>query len=292
MVGRRSLIAFVLITLAVAASWAYAGSPNEEALPLLDAASYAQWQAEEATFTPGATAGQPAWSFHIKVDWSTGEPNYPIGWPRVARHPQGKLADWRGWEQIRYRVYAAGDRGVLPDNALALVVGTGEKGISWEQNADGLRPGEWREYAYDLSAVPLRERVRYVEFAIAESEYHDGESLDFWIDSLELVRYTRPTLMDLSLESHTLFADQKTFAFTVQLFGVRAGQTVPVQVSLQRTGKTVATQQVRAGEGLTPLALSIPRTVPPGAYQIVVRLGDQTLRGELTLVSSPWQEAK
>ena len=292
MVGRRSLIAFVLITLAVAASWAYAGSPNEEALPLLDAASYAQWQAEEATFTPGATAGQPAWSFHIKVDWSTGEPNYPIGWPRVARHPQGKLADWRGWEQIRYRVYAMSDRGVLPDSALALVVGTGEKGISWEQNADGLRPGEWREYAYDLSAVPLRDRVRYVEFAIAESEYHDGESLDFCIGSLELVRYTRPTLMALSLEAHTAFADERTFPFALKLFGVPPGKTVRVKVSLQQAGKTVATQQVRAGKGITPLALTLSRPVPPGAYRLVVRLGDQTLRGDLTLVSSPWQEAK
>jgi hypothetical protein len=300
---RRSVaIALLVVGLAVAAPPACAaarpalteaqGPAREETLPLLDASATAGWQPEESTLTAASLGGIPALDFHVKVDWLTGEPNYPIGWPRAARNLPAELKDWRGWEQIRYRVYATSDRGTLPPSALSLVIGTGNRNISWETSADGLRPGVWREYIYDLTEIPYRDQVRMVEFAIAESEYHDGESLDFWISKLELVRYTRPTLVDLALESRVAFADQRAVPFTVKVLGVAAGGTAPVQVSLQRAGKSVAAQQLKAGEGVTPLGFSLSHPLSPGQYRFVARVGDQALTADLTLVPSPWQEVK
>jgi hypothetical protein len=296
MPDRRRFVVLVLLVvgLAVVAPRGSGAAPptREETLPLLGASSTAEWQPEESTLTAASLGGIPALDFHVKVDWLTGEPNYPIGWPRVARYLPAELKDWRGWEQICYRVYATSDRGTLPPSALSLVIGTGNRNISWEKNADGLRPGAWREYTYDLTEIPYRDQVRMVEFAIAESEYHDGESLDFWISKLELVRFTRPTLVNLALESRVAFADQRAFPFTVKVLGVPAARTAPVQVSLQRAGKSVAAQQLKAGEGVTPLGFSLPRPLPPGQYRFVARVDDQALTADLTLVPSPWQEGK
>ena len=102
-------------------------SDDVERLVLIDGKTVNGWEAVESTLTPAVIQGTNALLFSVPVDWSTGEPNYPIGWPRIQMSLPAEMSDWRKWEQMRLRVYALTTRDPLPYRPLGVTVSSADK---------------------------------------------------------------------------------------------------------------------------------------------------------------------
>lgn len=265
-------------------------SDDVERLVLIDGKTVNGWEAVESTLTPAVIQGTNALLFSVPVDWSTGEPNYPIGWPRIQMSLPAEMSDWRKWEQMRLRVYALTTRDPLPYRPLGVTVSSADRNVSWERDAEGLRTGEWREYTFDLRDVPERGRVRSIGVFVSEDAYPDGEKLSFYISDLELLRYPRPTLVGFDLLASVAFADANGVPLAVHVLGLAESAAEPVAVRLVLRENAVSRTEARVPEGVTQLSLPIPAGLSPGEYSVVVSGAGHELSRTVRLISSPWQE--
>ena len=263
--------------------------PGTETRVLLDGPAATGWAPAEATLTAETLEGTPVQHFRVPVDWTTGEPNYPIGWPRISLEVPAGQQDWRGWEQLHLRVRGRSSAGSFPARPFGITMRSGRGG--WEREVPTLPTDRWQEFTFDLSDLPGKESVNSVGVYVSEDTYPNGTVLDFYLARLELVRYTQPTLRALTLVSPIAFADAKAVAAEVELLGVKEGADAPVELSLLRGKTVVAKQVVRGQEGETQASLSLPHALPAGDYTLAAAVGGRSLTVPLRLVTSPWQEA-
>jgi len=265
-------------------------SDSVERLVLIDGKTVNGWEAIESALSPAVLEGASALLFSVPVDWSTGEPSYPIGWPRIQMSVPGEMSDWRGWDRMRMRVYALTSRDPLPYRPLGVTVSSGDRNVSWERDAEGLRAGEWREFTFDLRDIPQRDRVRSIGVFISEDAYPDGEKLSFYISDLELLRYARPTLVDFDLLASVAFVDAKGVPLAVHVLGLAEGAAEPVALRLTMGENVLSRTEARVPEGVTQISLPIPAGLSPGQYSVFVSAAGHELSRTVRLISSPWQE--
>ena len=82
--------------------------PTMERRVIADGDGGSVWYAAEARMerdTDHARDGR-AMHFHIDVDHQTGEPKYPIGWPRTYTNIPKENRDWTRWDFVEFWVYA------------------------------------------------------------------------------------------------------------------------------------------------------------------------------------------
>jgi len=268
-----------------------AAAPTDdlERLALLHGRSADGWQAVEGTITPTTLEGTPAIAFRVEVNWLEGEKGYPIGWPRMQMNLPKDRADWRKWERIRVKVYARTSRGSLPHQPLGLTLSAGGRNANWERDFEGLGLGRWQEYVFDLSDLALRDRVDSVGLFISESNYQHGDVLEFFIADVELLRYTRPTLISLEPRAKLVFADDCSLGAAVTMLGVPAGASAPIQVRLEKGGRAFAGCRAEVAEGTGLISLRLPKPPPTGDYTLVASDGKRELRAGVKLITSPWQ---
>jgi len=288
----RPALILILIAACAAASRGIAAAGDVERFVLIDGESTAGWESAESTLTPAEVEGTKALLFRVQVDWKGGEPNYPIGWPRIQFRLAPGQGDWRKWEQVRVRVYGKKAGAPFPAKPLGITISSGRRNVSWERDCFGLRAGAWQEFVFDLRDAPARDNVTSLGVFISESEYSDGEGLEFYISDLELLRYTRPTLIAFHPLGNVAFADAKALAAVVDMLGVAAGATALVRIELSKDGKMVAAASAQAAEGETQVSLPLSKPVDPGAYSLTIKSGGRSLSHSVTLVASPWREVK
>jgi hypothetical protein len=272
---------------------ALAAPPREpiETRVLIDGKTTGGWQAVESALTTSRVDGMKVLLFRGPVDWHAGEPDYPIGWPRIATSLPPDQGDWRGWDQIRLRVLPRTGAGSFPYWPLGITIQSGEKG-GWEKDVQALQSGEWQDVIFDLCDLPFPDRVRHVGIFISEDKYADGTMLEFSIARLELLRYTAPTLVDFRPITDLAFADAKALAARVKLAGVPQGKTVPTELRLMRGKQVVATRRAPTPAGEMQLFLPLPAHLSPGDYTISATSGGRTLSSRIRLIASPWQEMR
>lgn len=281
-----------VVGLVAVATFLSAGSAaTVERKLLIDGRTLGAWTPAESALSLETVAGEPAFRFYVPVDWSAGEQNYPVGWPRISLRLPDDSTDWRQWDQLRLRVYAPPDDPPLPRDPIGVALGTGERHSSWGRVAEGLPRGQWTDFAFDLSDVPNRDHVHTVTIYISEEAYPDGAKLRFYISALELVRYLQPTLLALQSSPTVAFADAPALPLTLRVAGVRSGAPARLPIALMRGNACLASAAVQVDEGLTTVTFPLPAGTPPGDYTLVAGAGDQAISRPLRLVASPWQEA-
>lgn len=264
-------------------------SDDVERLVLIDGKTVNGWEAVESTLAPAIIQGTSALLFSVPVDWSAGEPNYPIGWPRIQMSVPPEQSDLRRWEQLRFRVRALTDRDPLPTRPLGITISAGDTHVSWERDAVGLQTGQWSEFVFDLRDLPERDRVRSIGVFISEDAYRDGETVRFYISDLELLCYTRPTLVGFDLLAAVAFADAKALPVAVKMLGLGEGDTAPVSLRLKEGAKMLAQAEVLVPKDVTQVSLPLPTGIRPGEYRLVASSGGEERARAVRLVSSPWE---
>ncbi len=267
--------------------------PRIERLVLADGESVDGWSVTEGTLEPSSVRARSGRSllFHILVDWHGGEAAYPIGWPRCWFKVPEEARDWTRWERLRFWIYADTSRDELPDTPLSLLLTTVGPRSNWSRDLP-LKKGRWIEFVFPLDDLPGADTVRELKFSISESRYRDKDIVDFYIDDLELIRYTQPTVTGLQALASVCFTDEPALPLMVELLGLAPGKTAPVNLSLRRHGKPVAQGKAQVPAGRNRVSMSLPAGLTPGEYTVHAEAGGQVLSAPVRLVDSPWQKGE
>jgi hypothetical protein len=256
----------------------------------------AAWVTAECTVTSDKTHvkwGPQALLLHIPIDWTAGEKNYPIGWPRIDRRVAQPLQDWSGYDYLEFSIYAGGSRKDLPRQPLGIIL-LGDGATLYSRELSELQIGQWVDVRIPLNALTKTKPVAGIKFYVTESRYKHGDTVDFWIDRVSLLRYAQPYLGDSRLVEQTLFGDARSLLVDVALLGVSSNEPQPVTWELQRANKPVASGEIKVGRGTTRCSLLLPgQALPSGSYVLkLICQGCSSPPMPLRIVASPWQEVK
>lgn len=270
---------------------------NIERLVLDDGADFdaAAWSPAEATVSVDkkhAKRGDTAIRFHVDVNWSTGEKAYPIGWPRMNRTWPEAVQDWSQYDFFEFSIFVESTRKTLPATPMGMTLydQTGKKNYS--RSLTDLQIGQWTDYR-----IPVADLVRSLpctgmQFHISESEYKDGDVLDFWIDNISLTRYSQPTLAASTLPEQAITTGTRYLMADLNLMGVKPGASADVTWRIAVGGKSAATGKLTAQAGKHRYYLTLPpQGLTPGAYDVAFKAGGEGPSPfRLFVVPSPWQE--
>ncbi|NPV45395.1 MAG: hypothetical protein HPY69_00445 [Armatimonadetes bacterium] len=255
----------------------------------------AQWRPAEARVsisTKQARRGPTSLQFHVEVDWSTGEPQYPIGWPRMQRSFPEPVRDWSGWDYLEFSIYVESSRDKLPATPMGVgLYGAGSR-ADYSRSLTELQLGKWTDYRLPLADLPGVNPRSGIQFHISESNYRDGDELDFWIDNICLVRYVEPTLAASRLVEQAIYADSRYLLVDLDLMGVKQEAKAEVTWALSRNGTVAAEGRLDMGPGRSRVALPLPSAgLAAGEYELALRCrGDSPAPFALKVARSPWQE--
>lgn len=291
-----TLVLSTLLTFAIFVAAQPVREGNVERL-VLDSGSVADanaWVVAEGTVTADTKhtkSGNTALRFHIDVNWETGEPKYPIGWPRMDKRLPQNLMDWSAYDYLEFSIFTESSRPDLPVSPLGLILSPKEGKTTYNRNLGELILGQWVDFRIPVSAVSFARQCAGVKFFISESNYKHGDVLDFWIDNLSLLRYTEPTVTSSRLVEAVILSDVRYLTVEVAMMGVKPGEQADVEWNLASKIKAVSSGKFRAARGTSMIRLALPsQGIPPGMYELTLKCkGAGPAPFPLRVVASPWQ---
>ncbi len=311
--NRRSLALFLLAALlpgwpvpARAAEEPYGkglSEANEERLVLEDVADISDWyngSPEETTLSVSgrhSREGRPTLLFANRVDHTTGEKNYPIGWPRTGKNlAKQKLTDWSAYDRFECWVYAETSRESLPKTPLALGFYHSGQRRSSHVRLPEVKKDNWVKVAIPLSKLIDPTDVQRMQWNISESDYAHGDQVDFYIDRPALVRYVQPAVAELEMDRKLVFSDTRVLRARFKLVGYKGLETTRVQLAVGRVGEAGVAEADGPATPSGDLAVPIRQPLPPGRYWASLQLRDadgkliDRCKVEFRVIAGPFKE--
>jgi hypothetical protein len=224
---------------------------------------------EETTLSASSARvkqGKFALKFTNVVDYTKGEKNYPVGWPRADKNlAKMKLTDWSGYDFFECWVYAETSRESLP--SVPLNVGfyhTGPK-RSTSVPLGEVEKDAWVKIAIPISTLSDVADIQRVQFSISEANYKHGDRVDFYIDDMVLTRFVQPAIAELAMQRKILYADAPAVTASYRLMGYKGMDDVRADFEIDHEGAPVATTAAKAARS-GELTLPLRRALLPGNY--------------------------
>jgi hypothetical protein len=262
---------------------------------VLDGGEAKAWSPAEATLE---TVTEPVGGAHaalhpgVAVDYKTGEPNYPIGWPRATRpFAEPWQRDWSSWDYFRLRIYTRTSRPGLPGRPLGLTLYTPDKPSAYQRSLPELKKDQWVELLIPIATIPRANDVTRIQLYLSESDYADGDHVDFFVDDLCLLRYFAPAIGLFELGQQAAFADARYVPGTVALLGLPPGEKRTVACELLSGSKVVAGTELALERGTHRVWLDLGTAKrAAGDYSVRARLGESVAGPlPLRLIESPYR---
>lgn len=269
-----------------------AAEPATEAVVLPEFTDAARWYTAESTLEPVADApGEPgaAWHWQVEVDHTAGEPNYPIGWPRMGTTPLGKSWDWSGYDSLRFDIRCETSREALPDQAIGMVISMPDRG---NQRSEWLtvKQDAWTAVVLPIDQLSNPSDVTRLQFYIAESNWKHGDKLDCWLANVRLVRYTAPTVLSLRPLEALVASDSPYLVAEVRAAGIPDAQTVIGRFIVRQNGQDRHVGEVTLLRGVQRLIAPV-KGLRPGPAELVLTLGGTpTPPATVTVLAGPFAE--
>jgi hypothetical protein len=276
-----------------AAACAAQNVPKMERVSIEDGSGAARWAPAEATVetsTDFADRGGTSLHFHIDVDYFAGQPDYPIGWPRMSMELPEGLQDWSRFDFLELVIHAETSREALPSSPLGFIAHTPDKQNAYNRNLSELKKGETTTIVIPLSEIPRHNYVPHIQFYISESNYKHGDVLDFYIDDIALTRYDSPTLSEVVPLQSVVFDDARCVGVKFRLLGVEEGVTATVAASLRQDGRVVAEARWDLPRGEHEVWLPLKQPPKAGEASLELSLGESRQSAKLRIVQSPYVE--
>ncbi len=242
------------------ADW-YNGSPEESAL---------------SASSKHARQGERALLFANTIDYTKGEKNYPIGWPRTGKNlGKEKLTDFSKFDFFECWIFVETSRESLPSKAISVgLYHTGHKRsthLPLEVAKD-----QWTKIVIPISKLIDPADVQRIQFNISESDYKHGDRVDFYIDDVVLTRYVEPAINELAVDRNVLFAGDRHITAVYSLVGSKGMDEVTAELSIGRKDAKPVAMAADKADRRGDLSLSIDRPLEPGTYGAGFSLRDST----------------
>lgn len=283
----------LVLLIAPVIAFAQGDEPAMEAFVIADGDSGSEWSPAEATMEPDDTHSREgsAMRFHIDVNHETGQPDYPIGWPRTHVGVPAEQQDWREWDFVDFWLYAETSRESLPNTPLGFIVRSPDRPNSFNTTLGEANKGEWVHFRFPTSNMPNPAECTRIQFYISESNYDHGDVLDFWIDDLALLRYAEPTIIGMQPLNRVHYADVDVVRVKLELTGLERGETAEVLARLVCNDATLRQGTARLGRGVHTIPLRVGGNLPVGEYEVQAGIvgDDRTVSEQMRVISSPWE---
>jgi len=285
----------LLVMLAAHALASLAESARVEYRALNGLCDPKRWSPSEcaASTSPLGAGEHRAVRMHIPVDFTAGEKQYPIGWPRMYLNLLPEEQNWHDYDRFEFQLFTETSRTNLPRRPLAfhLYDVQGQRKLI---TLDPVATGAWKTVALSISDLGLSGNVARLGVNINESDYADKDVIDFHFGGFRLVRAADAQVTELKAVAPALFCDSRVLPVEVVVEGppekLRAG--LPFRL---RCGDRVAlSQALPATRGRQTLYLSLSEiSLAAGAYTLEVNPGEPPLKKEIPvlIVPSPYRSA-
>ena len=273
---------------------------NKERLFLDDMEDVSDWHngsPEESSLsasTKHVKQGERALLFANGIDYTRGEKNYPIGWPRTGKDlAKEELTDFSAYDFFECWIYVETGRESLPAKPISVgFYHTGHKRtthIPLEVAKD-----QWTSVVIPLSKLIDPADVRRIQFNISEADYKHGDRVDFFVDDVVLTRYVEPAVDQLAVNRNLLFSGDRHVTTAYSLVGSQGMDQATVELAVGRDGgqpvSRVSGKALRRGD----ITLAVERELEPGSYfaQLGIRDSQGRLidrkRVDFRVIAGPW----
>ena len=236
--------------------------------------------------------GKASLRFGVPVDWTTGDPQYPVGWPRTDRAArQDWESDWSGFDFLEFWVYTTSNRAKLPGAPAGLILsGTGKD--SWHMPLTELKLKQWVRFAIPLEPLAFRSAVKNVKFFISESDYRDKDRVDFYLSPLRLLRYAEPVLESFAPGREVIYGGAPGLPLSAKVLGLKEGQGAELKVGLTAGGRAILQRTLPVAKGQQRLWLDFGgKTLAEGSYTVSASLAwasGTPIAAKVRVEADPW----
>lgn len=263
---------------------------------LCDASSWTAVECSVAKSELACPSGGVAVQMHVPVDHTTGETNYPIGWPRIACALKGWEADWSQWDNFEFMILAKSSREKLPKKAVSLLIG--HRPAEFTQALEFAEQGKWITVTVPVEAVKAAgaqvQALFQTRLSVSESDYQDKDVVDFHVGGFRLTRLTVCEVSEFSSVSNlVVFQGQPIVKLDVTVVGPPAEVKRGVPFTLRQKSNVIRRETLPLGRGKQVYPCDISELkLAPGDYELVVFADDDAKRKAIALkvVEDPWKQ--
>ena len=248
----------------------------------------------EISVSPHTVWEHPAFRMRIPVDFTTGEKQYPIGWPRMYLNLLPEEQAWQAYDRFEFQIFTETSRTNLPKRPLIfhLFNAQGQQKLI---TLDLAAIGAWRTFDVNISDLGLTGNIARLGFNINEADYNDKDLVDFHIGGFRLARATVAQVTELKTVASALFCDSRVLPFELVVEGPPDKLAAGIQFQLRCGNRTALAITLPVTRGRQTLYLPLADAkLDPALYTLVACPDDPALRKEVTITvtSSPWQKGE
>ena len=246
----------------------------------------------ETSVSPHAVWEHPALRMHIPVDFTTGEKQYPIGWPRMYLALLPDEQAWQAYDRFEFQIFTEASRTNLPKHPLTFHL-YNVQGQQKLFTLDLAAIGAWKTFSVNISDLGLTGDIARLGFNINEADYNDKDLVDFHLGGFRLARATVAQVTELKAAAPALFCDSRVLPIELVVEGPPEKLAAGVPIQLRGNDHIALAKTVPVARGRQTIDLALVGTkLDPGLYTLVVCPDDPALRRTtaVTLTSSPWQK--
>jgi len=248
----------------------------------------------ETSASPHTVWQHPALRLRIPVDFSAGEKQYPIGWPRMYLNLTADEQDWDGYDRFEFQLFTETARTSLPKRPLILHLynGQGQRKLI---TLDLAAIGAWKTFSLNLSDLGMPGHIARLGFNINESDYADKDVIDFHLGGFRLARATVAQVTSLVAVTPALFCHDRVLAVELVTEGPPEKLKAGIPVQLRSGDRVVLACSMSVARGRQTLFIPLNTAkLEPGPHTLVVNPDDPALRKEVQVAvySSPYRSAE
>jgi hypothetical protein len=245
----------------------------------------------ELSVSPHTVWDRKVLTMRVPVDYSTGEKNYPIGWPRMYLTMKQEEQVWHEYDRLEFQIMTEFSRPLLPKRPLVFHVYNQQN----QKNLtvmDMVAIGKWSTVQIKICDLGLVGTITRLGFNVNEADYRDKDLVAFHIGGFRLVRPKSATVTEMNTPAPALFCDSRALPLELMVEGpakdLAAG--VPVQLSDQINVVLTRTDSVSRGRQTIYIPLE-GVNLSPGQYSLTAfpDAPGQRKKIAVTLTTSPWR---
>ena len=305
--GRNVIRVFYILTLVAAFSPGLSAQDSQQAsgapinaLPLLRMSDPSLWRSpnDEASMALSdidCPTGGKANRMTVPVDFSTGQLEHPIGWPRISFGKlEGSEEDWSDWANLEFMAMVMVSRPEVDRPRFNLIIGEAPNQFRLPIKFD--KQGEWQRVTVpvaDIKAmgVPV-EKIQRVSLSTTESDYMDKDLVELFLGGFRL---TRPPFGISSLEvlDPALPLGAKSVKLKVDITGSKAEVQRGIPLVLRQKDKVLHREVPPWSRGAQVYELDLSKlNLPAGYYEVSVFPEDPKLQkvAKFKIVDGPWNQ--
>ena len=236
--------------------------------------------------------GHPALTFHIDVDHHAGEPQYPIGWPRMYMRKPNDIP-WKKYDKLEFKVHTkiSPATSSIPSTAFTMkFTGTPKKSVEIPFGTKNLKLNEWVQFSMPLSKIEEITSFGSSGFYICEAHYKDKDVLDFTFAEIRLVRSSLCKVTEMETQG-VRYNTNHTLPVKLTVFGPASDSARGVPFQIAKGDKVLRLETLPVVRGIQTINMDISELhLANGDYTLTAfpNNPDRTLTVSFKVIDSPF----